>query len=165
MRFFVVLKLSYFTLRLRTCRAWLPGPSPRASFCVSFFSLVQTRSAHLFYLTKSNKSSEWRNCLRAVTRHAGQLPLSGALPNSLVVGEPRTVASSAPKCALGLARWAASTTKKWLFGKRSASGRRQRPGSGGQVTEPAGAIHRQVLWVGGLSTAGVVGDQSWASDI
>jgi hypothetical protein len=43
---------------------------------------------------------------------------------------------------------------EWLFGKRSASGRRHRPGSGGQATNPAGAVHRLVLWAGGLSTAG-----------
>jgi hypothetical protein len=41
-----------------------------------------------------------------------------------------------------------------LFGKRSASGRRHRSGSGGQATHPAGAVHRLVLWAGGLSTAG-----------
>ena len=45
--------------------------------------------------------------------------------------------------------------QKRLFGKQSASGRRQIPGSGGQVTDPAGAIHRLVLWVGDLSMAGV----------
>ena len=43
-----------------------------------------------------------------------------------------------------------------LFGKRSASGRRRWSGSGGQATNPAGAIHRLALWVGGLSTAGVM---------
>jgi len=32
------------------------------------------------------------------------------------------------------------------LGKRSASGRRHRPGSGGQATNPAGAVHRLVLW-------------------
>ena len=47
--------------------------------------------------------------------------------------------------------------KQGLFGKRSASGRRQRPGSGGQATDPAGAIHRLVLGMGDLSTAGVLG--------
>jgi len=30
----------------------------------------------------------------------------------------------------------------WLFGKRSASGRRHRPRSGGQATAPVGAVHR-----------------------
>ena len=39
-------------------------------------------------------------------------------------------------------------------GKRSASGRRHRPGSGGQATDHAGAVHRLVLWAGGLPTAG-----------
>jgi len=39
---------------------------------------------------------------------------------------------------------------------RQAAG--QRPGSGGQATDPAGAVHRLVLWTGGLSTAG--GSQS-----
>ena len=45
-------------------------------------------------------------------------------------------------------------SSKRLFGKRSASGRRRAPGSGGQATHPAGAVHRLVLWAGGLSTAG-----------
>jgi hypothetical protein len=40
-----------------------------------------------------------------------------------------------------------------LFGKRSASGRRHLPRSGGQATNPAGAVHGLVLWTGGLSTA------------
>jgi hypothetical protein len=43
-----------------------------------------------------------------------------------------------------------------LFGKRSASGRRQAPGSGGQATDPAGAVHRLVLWTGGLVHGGRV---------
>ena len=42
-----------------------------------------------------------------------------------------------------------------LLGKRSASGRRRLSGSGGQATNLAEAIHRLVLWVGDLSTAGV----------
>jgi len=41
-----------------------------------------------------------------------------------------------------------------VLGKRSASGRRHLPGSGGQVANPAGAVHRLVLWAGDLSTAG-----------
>ena len=43
-----------------------------------------------------------------------------------------------------------------LFGKRSASGRRRQSGSGGQATDLAEAIHRLVLWVGGLSTVGAI---------
>jgi hypothetical protein len=58
---------------------------------------------------------------------------------------------------LGFALDCINTYKGGLFGKRSASGRRQQPGSGGQATDPAGAIHRLALWVGGLSTAGVMG--------
>jgi hypothetical protein len=50
-----------------------------------------------------------------------------------------------------------------LFGKRSASGRRHRPGSGGQATNPAGAVHRLVLWAGGLSTAGARPEASGVS--
>ena len=41
-----------------------------------------------------------------------------------------------------------------LLGKRSASSRRRLSGSGGQAAHHAEAIHRLVLWVGGLSTAG-----------
>jgi hypothetical protein len=37
---------------------------------------------------------------------------------------------------------------------RQAGG--ERAGSGGQATHPAGAVHRLVLWAGGLSTAGEV---------
>ena len=43
---------------------------------------------------------------------------------------------------------------KWLFGKRSASGRRLLPGSCGQGMNPAGAVHRLDLWADGLSMAG-----------
>ena len=35
------------------------------------------------------------------------------------------------------------------------------PGSGGQATDPARAIHRLALWVGGLSTAGVMDRLKW----
>src|SRR5450830_181952 len=42
---------------------------------------------------------------------------------------------------------------KWLFGKRSATGRRHFSRSGGQATYPNGAVHRPVLWAGDLSTA------------
>jgi len=45
-------------------------------------------------------------------------------------------------------------TYQRLFGKRSASGSRRRSGSSGQATDPAGAVHRLVLWSGDLSTAG-----------
>ena len=74
---------------------------------------------------------------------------SDLLPNSLVVGKPPWLLPhrSAP---WGWFAGLLSTTKTWLFGKRSASGRRQGPVSGGQVTEPGGSIHRHVLWVGGL---------------
>lgn len=44
--------------------------------------------------------------------------------------------------------------KNRLFGKRSASGRRRLPGSCGQPTHPAGAVHTFRVWSGGLSTAG-----------
>ena len=50
-----------------------------------------------------------------------------------------------------------------LFGKRSASGRRRTPGSGGQATHPARGRPQAVLWTGGLSTAGECATVSWSS--
>lgn len=41
-----------------------------------------------------------------------------------------------------------------LFGKRSASGRRLLPGSGGQATDPVGAVHRLCPVGGGLVHGG-----------
>jgi hypothetical protein len=67
------------------------------------------------------------------------------------------VARSAPEPWSCLAFPCINPYKKWLLGKRSASGRRRKSGSGGQATDLAEAIHRLVLWVGGLSTAGVSG--------
>ena len=44
-------------------------------------------------------------------------------------------------------------------GERSEPCLNQSSGSGGQVTDPAGAVHRPDLWAGDLSTAGA----SWLS--
>jgi hypothetical protein len=45
-----------------------------------------------------------------------------------------------------------------LFNRPLGQAKRVRPearsGSGGQATDPARAVHRHVLWTGGLSTAG-----------
>jgi hypothetical protein len=65
-------------------------------------------------------------------------------------------------------------TKTYKWGCSASAARQARgqlPGNGGQATDPAGAIHRLALWVGGLSTVGVMdkhppsvapGATSWA---
>ena len=50
-------------------------------------------------------------------------------------------------------------TKTYKWGCSASAARQARgqlPGNGGQATDPAGAIHRLALWVGGLSTVGVM---------
>ena len=101
----------------------------------------------LFYLGKTlgvHRRAAVRGGLRSSRRHSNP----GWPPRT-----PPPVATSAsarenPHLPLSCANF------QGLFGKRSASGRRLLSGSGGQVTDPAGAVHRLVLWTGDLSTAG-----------
>ena len=79
------------------------------------------------------------------------VPLNNSAVLPLVCLRAKPPRPSRPGCVAPLHQFVVT---KRLFGKRSASGRRLQAGERWASREPARAVHKLVLWAGGLSTAG-----------
>lgn len=77
--------------------------------------------------------------LRACRDHCPRIGLAVGPARGCLPARSTVVVGSCKVLGFGCSAFKFSNR---LFGKRSASGRRRTPGSGGQATDPAGAVHR-----------------------